>query len=39
MVPFFMQFMGIHRLRVRTVSAGQQGVENLEIVLVLDVSG
>lgn len=37
--PFFMQFMGIHNLPARAVSGAEQGVDNLEISLVLDVSG
>jgi hypothetical protein len=37
--PFFMHIMGVDVLPVRTVSAADQGVDNLEISLVLDVSG
>ncbi len=37
--PFFMHIMGIHELPARAVSTAEQGVDNLEISLVLDVSG
>lgn len=36
---FFMQLMGINKLDVKAVSGAEQGTSNLEIVLVLDVSG
>lgn len=36
---FFMQLMGINKLDVNAISAAEQGNSNLEIVLVLDVSG
>ena len=37
--PFFMHIMGIHELPARAVSQAEQGTDNLEITLVLDVSG
>ncbi len=36
---YFMQFMGIDKMDVHAVSGAEQGTSNLEIVLVLDVSG
>ena len=37
--PFCMHIIGIHELPARTVSNAEQSVDNLEISLVLDVSG
>ena len=37
--PFFMHMMGVDKLEVAAAAAAEQGVSNLEIVLVLDVSG
>lgn len=37
--PVFMQMMGINRLDASAASEAQQAISNLEIVLVLDVSG
>ena len=37
--PYFMHMMGIHNLPARAAAQAEQGVDNLEISLVLDVSG
>ena len=37
--PFFMQMMGIDRLRVPSASTAEQRITNVEIMMVLDVSG